>query len=210
MSKPSLLILIYFLPSLLMAQVLEISLQGDPLIKNAQFINQLNKTCLYAGYWAEEQGILDRLDKACVFNQLTFPYSDVIENIALGKQRVILTNNQVELILNKSEDFKLDLSLIKNGSKSTIVLYDFKSLDSIGTFSQKRYYINKNNIYILQYTGGEEGLKGDYWKHYIMNFNTGLFDLKKEIVCHDVVDENGDVIYTEKESTIRNCKEYSY
>ncbi|PKF74952.1 hypothetical protein CW752_06575 [Chryseobacterium sp. PMSZPI] len=151
---------------------------GDPLISDINFVNSIDASCkLNTPFFNRSEKQVKEDDAKCALSKIKFSYDkldSINKKITVGR-----LSSEIELFIKKSSlkitneadlNYQATLYIEKNKSISdSIIIYQsFNNAEAL-TVKTKYYYLEKNDIYLLDIVDNESGTSTEKWEHYKIN-----------------------------------------
>lgn len=167
---------------------------GDTLISDINFINSINSSCkLNTAFFDRSEKQIKKDNEKCALSKIKFNY----EKLDSLKNKVIVgkLNSEIELFINKSQsknsenaDLSYQTTLYVEKNKiilDSIVIYQSFNYSEALTVKTKYYYLNKDNIYLLDFAEDESGSSADKWEHYKINSKGKISLIKQNLFSQE-------------------------
>ncbi|KMQ60087.1 hypothetical protein ACM46_17745 [Chryseobacterium angstadtii] len=166
---------------------------GDVLISDLNFVSSINSTCkLNTTFFNRSEKQVEHDDAKCVLSKIKFDY-DKLNSI--NKKNIIgKLNSNTELFIKNSVDknnnadlsYQTTLYIEKNKTiTDSIVIYQSFNYSEALIVKTKYYYLDKNEIYLLDVTEDESGANVEKWEHYKINFSGSVSLIKQNFFLKD-------------------------
>jgi len=170
-------------PSLLNTISTDKNWNGDILISNLNFVNSIDSTCkLMTPIFNRSDKQVEVDDTRCAVSKIKFDYDKL--NTINKKIVIAKPTSDTEIYIKKStpESSDTDVSYqatlyIKKNKKiyDSLIIYQSFNYSEALTVKAKYYYINKNDIYLLDFAEDESGTNVEKWEHYNINASSKIY-----------------------------------
>ncbi|MGU3373827.1 hypothetical protein [Chryseobacterium sp. M5A1_1a] len=161
---------------------------GDVLISDSSFINTIDSSCqLNTTFFDRSEKQIEEDNLKCALSKVKFDYdklNSINNRITVGKlssEIVLFIKKSSSKITNDADlGYQATLYIEKNKTISdSIIIYQSLNYSEALTVKTKYYYLNMDNIYLLDVAEDESGASTEKWEHYKIN-TTGKISLVKQ------------------------------
>ena len=180
---------------------------GDVLISDLSFVNSIDSSCkLSTTFFNRSEKQIKEDDSKCALSKIKFDYGKL--NSINKKIHIGNLSSEIELFIKNSSpinannadlSYQTTLYIEKNKTLSdSIIVYQSFNYSEALTVKTKYYYLDKDNIYLLDIAEDESGANVEKWEQYKINTSgkTSLVKQKlftKENNTNTVIQNNTDI-----------------
>lgn len=166
---------------------------GDKLISDLNFVSSINPTCkLKTTFFDRSEKQIEEDDAKCTLSKIKFNYEKLN---SINKKNIIgkLASN-IELFIknnipksnNADLSYQTTLYIEKNKTiTDSIVIYQSFNFSEASTVKTKYYYLDKNEIYLLDIVEDESGANVEKWEHYKINSSGKISSVQQKSFSKD-------------------------
>jgi hypothetical protein len=154
--------------------------KGDPLISDSIFVNSINKTCrLNTPFFERSDKRIKDDNLKCTLSKIKFDYERL--NSLKVKTSIGNINSNTEIFIKatrpknaENADIYNEATLYVEANKKvtdSIIIYYSINFSEALTVKERHYYIDKDNIYLLDIVEDESGAAVEKWSKYRVNLN---------------------------------------
>ncbi|MWN91127.1 hypothetical protein GQ597_10475 [Gilliamella sp. Pra-s65] len=150
--------------------------RGEKLISSKEFMLSINKTC--------KKDVSER----CAISKIKKDYYLQFNNLTNDEITISKLKNNIELKLKKEQTnnpFFIEIELIsyKNNERvDSIICYEYINDPNDSLATEKLYYLNDYNLWMLYFTYDLESTTADNWNKYKINPQSGKFELIDKVL----------------------------
>ncbi|SFN25531.1 hypothetical protein SAMN05421594_1871 [Chryseobacterium oleae] len=166
---------------------------GDVLISDLNFVSSIDPTCkLNTIFFDRSEKQVKEDDAKCPLSKIKFDY-DKLNSInkkniigKLNSNTELFIKNSVSKNNNADLSYQITLYIEKNKTISdSIVIYQSLNYSESLTVKTKYYYLDKNEIYLLDVAEDESGANVEKWEHYKINSSAKICLVKQKSFLKD-------------------------
>ena len=180
--------------------VLDKQWQGDLLISDLSFINSIDASCrLNTPFFDRSEKQINDDNSKCALSKIKFDYEKL--NSLKNKTSIGKINSQTELFLkatkpqnDENADIHNQATLYVEVNKKTtdsIVIYYTVNFSEALTAKERSYYINNENIYLLDIVEDESGSSVEKWSKNKIN-SSGKIILETQKLFSSIASNNSE------------------